>query len=250
MRVEWVVAVAGASLLTGWLVGYVRVRRQRNAQVEEINRYELSVARLRGELAASVSHTTQARAEAQAAQAAVSAALLERGRLQERLEEHRASSVRAADHQAALDSQQELRAEVELLRRELAALTPLVDELGHYREYVETLQRELVYRDEQLLALQDRHRPLQPTRLSRPSGPPSRPLAVAAPEPQPEDHRPVEAPEPVIDLTDAATVTDLTDLTDLTDRANGAAPSAGQWRHDLVEQPAVEEVVQRAAGNV
>jgi len=158
VRPEWVIVlVAAVSLPCGWLVGWLPRRRLGTRYLEDVNRAELKAARLRGELDAALANAAEARNEAAATQAALAEALLERGRLHQRVEELAGSSVSVADHRAALERVEQLRAEVVALQQQLALLAPVTDELHHYRDYVESLQRELLYRDERLLAIEAAH---------------------------------------------------------------------------------------------
>ena len=241
MDVEWVVAVGAASMLTGLTVGWWRCRRLQSQASEAAARHELRTARLRGELSASAGHVAAARAEAAAARAAVSAALLESGRLEQKLAEHRATSVSTAEFEAARDTQQRLRHELITLRRELATLAPMTEELSHHRDFIESLQRELSYRDERLLALEDAQLGAGPVALAGVNG---------SPRPEPD----------VIDLTvddperSATAGNGRGDGTRHDDDGGSSAwretaSSTGQRRHDGVGQPGTEEVIERAARN-
>ncbi len=190
----WVViAVAsfvGGSVL-GWLGGWWRLRRAEQGRQSERDAeraaHERRVAGLRTELVAAAAARSLA-GRASAARASAPAAAGAGGRT-------------VADIEAEL-----LAAEVELqaLREQQAILAPLVDEVEVTRRYVETLQRELVYRDEQLIELH--------------TGP--RVGRTLAPGP---------AAGP-----DTSTET----------------ASAGELGSDRIEQPAVEELLERDPGNL
>ena len=83
--------------------------------------------------------------------------------------------------QSAVAASQQATEQLEELRTQmgvrLATLEGLADELDHRRQYVESLQRELLYRDERLLALPEAGSPL-PGVLSQ-VGPPPLPIAPA-----------------------------------------------------------------------
>ncbi len=154
MSALWAVAVGvpviGCIGLLAW------VRRLRGDHGALAKRHDLAHGRLRNELSAATAVSARAQADADASRHAISSALLENGRLQERLVELKASSVARDDYDAAIEEQRRLRQEIEVLRRELQLLSPVIAELQHNRGFVETLQRELVYRDEQLLAIERR----------------------------------------------------------------------------------------------
>jgi hypothetical protein len=151
-----VAACVLGAFLVGLAVGWLRCRRARVRLDALTHRHELAVARLRGELGASVSHGTRAQAEAESARLAVAGALRENGRLTERLAELRAGTVRLDVHGRVLEERAALVARLDAARQELSALRAQLDELDHHRAYIETLQRELLYRDERMLELAER----------------------------------------------------------------------------------------------
>ena len=66
-----VAACVLGAFLVGLAVGWLRCRRARVRLDALTHRHELAVARLRGELGASVSHATRAQAEGESARLAV-----------------------------------------------------------------------------------------------------------------------------------------------------------------------------------
>lgn len=214
----WV--VGGVALLAALVVvatARLRCRALRLQLADQTRRHDVAVARLRGELSASVADAARARAEVDTVRAALSSALLESGRLQQRLAEVRAAMVDRAEHDAVVAGRDALQAERDGYARELRTLAPVVEELAAHRGYVESLQRELLYRDEQLLALDDAGGPLA-VGSGHPPGP--------APT---NGHAVPHGPDDVIDLTDG----------------NGS----GQRREPGVAEPGVEQVVERPARN-
>lgn len=157
-----VVVVPAALALAAWLPAR-RLRRELEARTAE---HDAARTRLRLELSAAVAVTARAEAEAERARHAAQRAQREQERLQQRLVEDRAHRVDAEEHRAALAESEALREEVALLRRELELIGPVIAELRHHRSYVESLQRELGLRDEQVLTLEHQQRPALPVRPS------------------------------------------------------------------------------------
>lgn len=156
MGAGWIVAVVAVfAAVVASVAARRRCRALRVELSEQSMRHELVAARLRGELTAAVADAARARGEGDAARASVSSALLETGRLQQQLREVRAAMVERSEHDRIVAAHAALQVEHDGLRAELRTLEPVASELAAHRGYVESLQRELLYRDEQLLVLED-----------------------------------------------------------------------------------------------
>lgn len=176
--------VVGSGL--GWLGGWWRLRRAEQARQSERHAeraaHERRVAGLRAELVA----------------AAAARSLAGRGGVPRTAAP---SPTAGTDDRSVSEIEAELRAaqqELQALRDHRAILEPLVEEAEVTRRYVEALQRELVYRDEQLIELQTGPR-----------------LDLTL------------APGPSVEMT-----------------------SGRQLRHDLVEEPTVEELLEGEPRNL
>lgn len=135
--------VVGAGL--GWLGGWWRLRRvgqaRRTEREAERAAHERRVAGLRTELVA----------------AAAARALTDRARAARDVGATGPTGTDTATDADITGLEADLHAaeqELQVLRDQQAMLDPLAEEIEVTRRYVETLHRELVYRDEQLIQLQ------------------------------------------------------------------------------------------------
>jgi chromosome segregation ATPase len=153
------VAVLVAVLLTTWVVRRRATRpleARREALIAELTGLKLSAARLEERLAAAGAEVDRLRTLETELNATLSRVEQEKARLDYELRQVGLVASRVPELEQQLADRDRLAADLALARSRVAELEPVADELDLRNQFIETLQRELVYRDERSLALERR----------------------------------------------------------------------------------------------
>jgi predicted nucleic acid-binding Zn-ribbon protein len=154
-----VAALVVAVVVTAW-VARRRAARPLEARLEtliaELTGLRLSAARLEERLAAAGAEVDRLRALEVELNATLSRVEQEKARLDYELRQVGLVASRVPELEQRLADRDRLAADLELARHRVTELEPMAEELELRNQFIETLQRELAYRDERSLALERR----------------------------------------------------------------------------------------------
>jgi hypothetical protein len=162
--VLWLVGLAVPTLVAGVaILGYLSRRRrvaelvgQLDAARLEVARLEVSHARLEARQEAAVGEAERLRAVEHDLKGVLSSAEQEKARLDFELRQVALVASRVPLLEPKVAELAVARRDLALARERIAELVPAAAELELRNQYIETLQRELTYRDERALALEHR----------------------------------------------------------------------------------------------
>jgi chromosome segregation ATPase len=154
-----VLAIVLASLiafLLGRRAGADPLRRKLESAESSVRDLTVSVARLEAHLEAAGSEADRLRRIEAQLKASLAAAEQERTRSDDELRQTGLAASRVPELEQQLTAMGSLRAELAAARARIAELAPVAEELELRNQFIESLQRELSYRDERGLSLERR----------------------------------------------------------------------------------------------